>query len=155
VSVLAAVHAADGYPLLWPKDPPAWLTPVNLLNAWVAEDGAGVMGHVALCSAVGDAAAPLWSAASSLPPERLGVVAKLFVAPSARGRGVGATLLAHVCAEARIQRLGPVLEVLAHDQSAIALYERTGWRHVASVPTSWARTSDNQAMLLHYYLAPE
>jgi ribosomal protein S18 acetylase RimI-like enzyme len=86
------------------------------------------------------------------------VVARLFVAPSARGRGGGATLLAHACAEAGRRGLRPVLEVLAHNQGAIALYERTGWRQVGSVEAPWARTSgrlsDDQA-LLRYYLAPE
>jgi GNAT superfamily N-acetyltransferase len=158
VEVLAAVHAADGYPLLWPADPAAWLTPTNLLRAWVAEDDGRLMGHVALCSAVGDAAAPLWSAASGLPPQRLGVVAKLFVAPSARGRGGGATLLAHACAEAGRRGLRPALEVLAHDKRAIALYERAGWRRVASVPAPWARPSDGQdddQAMARYYLAPD
>jgi GNAT superfamily N-acetyltransferase len=158
VDVLAAVHAADGYPLHWPADPPAWLTPMNLLSAWVAEDERDVLGHVALCGAVGDAAAPLWSAASHVPPERLAVVAKLFVALPARGRGVGATLLAQACAEAEGQGLRPALEVLGHDQRAIALYEATGWRRVASVAAPWARTRDehggDQAML-YYYLAPD
>src|SRR5262245_8767205 len=155
VEVLAAVHTADGYPLLWPADPSVWLTPANLRRAWVAEDDGHLVGHVALCNAVGDAAAPLWSAAFGLPPELLAVIAKLFVAPGARGRGVGAALLAHACAEAGRQGLRPALEVLAHDQNAIALYEGTGWRRMASVTASWARASDGQAMPLYYYLAPD
>ncbi len=158
VGVLASVHAADRYPLHWPAEPPAWLTPANLLSAWVADNEGGVFGHVALCSAVGDAAAPIWSAASNLPPEPLAVIAKLFVAPSARGRGAGAALLAHACAEAGLRCLRPALEVLAHDQSAIALYERVGWSRVASVAASWARTSNNQdggQAMLHYYLVPD
>jgi hypothetical protein len=69
VELLATVHAADGYPLLWPADPAAWLTPANVLHAWVAEDERAVMGHVVLCSAVRDAAAPLWCTAER-PPTR-------------------------------------------------------------------------------------
>jgi hypothetical protein len=68
VGVLAAVHAADSYPLHLPADPPAWLTPANLLSAWVADGEGSVFGHVALGSALGDAAAPIWSEASGLPP---------------------------------------------------------------------------------------
>lgn len=140
VELLASVHAADGYPLLWPTDPPAWLTPAKLLRAWVAEDERNVMGHMALCNAAGNAAAPLWSTASGLPPQRLTVVAKLFVAPGARGRG--GALLARVCAEAHPQGLRPALEVLEHNQRAIALYERVGWRRVASIkPPGRARVS--------------
>jgi GNAT superfamily N-acetyltransferase len=154
VEVLAAVHAADGYPLYWPADPPNWLTPNNLLVAWVAEDRRTLLGHVALCSAVGDAAAPLWSTASGLPPEQIAVVAKLFVAPSARGRGLGEALLVKACAEARRRGLLPALEVLDHDRGAIAFYERMGWHLVASAPALWARASGGQA-LLHYYIAPD
>ncbi len=153
VGVLADVHAADGYPLCWPADPPKWLAPDHLLAAWVAEYETAVSGHVALCSAVGDSAASLWSAASGLPPEHIAAVAKLFVAPSARGRGLGAALLAQACAEARLRGLLPALEVLDHDRGAIALYERTGWRHVASVPAPWARASGGPSSL-HYYRAP-
>ncbi|PWT78017.1 MAG: GNAT family N-acetyltransferase [Chloroflexi bacterium] len=155
VEVLVEVHAADDYPLLWPTDPSGWLSPANLLVAWVAEEKDGrLIGHVELCAAVGDPAASVWSAASGHPSERLVVVAKLFISPRARGRGLGASLLATACTEARRLELLPALEVLDHNRSAIALYERTGWRRVASVPAPWAQTAEGEAMLLHYYLAP-
>lgn len=154
VRLLAEVHAADGYPMYWPTDPAGWLTPENMLAAWVAEDEHGLIGHVALCSADGESAAPLWSEASGLSPEHLGVVAKLFGAPRARGRGVGAALLATVCAEASIRGLHPVLEVLDHDRGAIALYERMGWRLAGSAPALWAQSGSGHASLC-YYIAPD
>ena len=51
LTVLAAVHAADGYPMHWPADPYRWLNPNGLRQAWVAigrlSDGAeGIVGHV-------------------------------------------------------------------------------------------------------------
>jgi GNAT superfamily N-acetyltransferase len=156
VEVLADVHAMDGYPLLWPTDPRSWLSPANLLVAWVAEEEKSdlLVGHVELCAATGDPAASVWSTASSYPPERLAVIAKLFISPHARGRGLGASLLATAIAEARGLNLLPALEVLDHNRTAIALHERTGWRRVASVPAPWAQTAEGQAMWLHYYLAP-
>ena len=154
VALLADVHAADGYPMRWPTDPPAWLTPDTLLSAWVAEDESGMMGHVALCHAAGETAAPVWSAAAGLPPERIAAVARLFVTPRARGRGLGAVLLATACGAARERGLRPALEVLGHDRRAIALYERAGWRRVGSAATPWASASGGYAVL-HYYLAPE
>jgi ribosomal protein S18 acetylase RimI-like enzyme len=113
-----------------------------------------VIGHVALSSAVGDSAAPVWSAASGLPPERIAAVAKLFVAPAGRGRGLGALLLDQATAEARGRGLRPALEVLDHDREAMALYERAGWRQVGSAPAPWAVTSAGEPMQLHYFLAP-
>ena len=154
VALLAEVHAADGYPLLWPHDPGRWLAPENLLAAWVAVREDALIGHVALCGASGDAAAPIWSAASGLPADRIGVISKLFVAPGARGSGLGAALLAQACAEARARGLRPALDVLDHDQRAIALYERAGWQRVASAPVPWAHSSGGDGVL-HYYLSPE
>jgi GNAT superfamily N-acetyltransferase len=154
VAVLAVVHAADGYPLGWPADPAAWLTPAGLLAAWVAETGQQrVTGHVALCRAAGDEAA-VWSTASALPPERLAEVARLFVAPGARGQGVGAALLAEASAWARAHDLRPALQVLNHDHAAVALYERAGWHRVATGPTFPAPGSGAPVTLLSY-LAPE
>lgn len=154
VALLADVHAASGYPLLWPADPTKWLTSDNLLAAWVAVEENTVIGHVVLRGAEDQLSAPAWCAATGLAPQQLAAVAKLFVAPRARGRGVGAALLAAACAEARQRGLTPVLEVLDHDQSAIALYERLGWHRVASDPVPWAQ--DGAApMLLHAYVAPD
>jgi len=154
VGLLADVHTVDGYPLHWPAGPRNWLTPASLLTAWVAAHEDVLVGHVALCSAVGDTAAPVWSAACDLPPEHIAAIAKLFVAPSARGRGLGAPLLTQACGEARSRRLRPALEVLDHDGGAIALYERMRWRRIATAPAPWAQASDTP-VLLHYYIAPE
>ncbi|MEO7073973.1 MAG: GNAT family N-acetyltransferase [Ktedonobacterales bacterium] len=154
VRLLADVHAADGYPLRWPADPSRRLNPHNLLAAWVAEDEHAVIGHVALCSAVGEPSAPLWAAATGWPPEHIGVVARLFVAPSARRRGVGAALLAQVCDEAHSRGLQTALEVLDHDRSAIALYEGKGWRCIASVPNTRVPAGEEQAAMLRCYIAP-
>ncbi len=154
VALLAAVHAADGYPARWPADPHLWLAPQNLLGAWVAEDADGLAGHVVLWPAVGDPAAPVWSAASGLPADRLAAVSRLFVAPRARGRGLGAALLAVARAAADAHRLHPVLDVVDHDRRALALYERAGWRRVVSAPAPWA-LANGAHPLMHYYLAPE
>ncbi len=154
VRVLAEVHGANAYPMNWPADPEAWLTPENMLEAWVAVLEGTVAGHVALCTTAGESGAPIWEEASGLPADRIGVVAKLFVAPSARGSGLGRELVTMVCAEAREWGLHPALDVLDTDQGAVGLYERMGWRRVASVPVEWAK-ADGQRHALHYYLAPE
>jgi hypothetical protein len=69
VALLAEVHAADRYPLLWPADPRGWLAPPGLLDAWVAADD-GVVGHIALCSSNGEADAVVWRAACGLLAEQ-------------------------------------------------------------------------------------
>src|ERR1043165_2650935 len=112
VRVLATVHEQNAYPLNWPTDPPGWLTPQSLLAVWVAEGtGAeGIIGHIVLSrSEEGDAAAALWNRGPTA------VVNRLYVAPPARGRGVGAALIEQAVAEAEFRALHPVLDVVSTD----------------------------------------
>ncbi|MFE7761679.1 GNAT family N-acetyltransferase [Streptomyces sp. NPDC057438] len=136
--VLAEVHDRDGYPVDWPERPGAWLTPPSLLAAWVAQLDGRIAGHVGLArSGAGDAAPGLWSERTGVGADRTAVVSRLFVAPSARGRGLGASLLARAGAEARRRGLHPVLDVAASDTAAAALYERLGWEFLATVEQRW------------------
>jgi Ser/Thr protein kinase RdoA (MazF antagonist)/GNAT superfamily N-acetyltransferase len=141
VSALRAVHETDGYPMNWPEDPIAWLSPADGLQAWVAvTDDGGVAGHVMLQST---------STAS------VSAVARLFVAPRARGCGLGARLLDHVRQWAAERGIDLVLEVTAGERSsAIALYERTGWRRTGTEQASWTAPSGEPVLLYRYALPP-
>ncbi|MFF1925196.1 GNAT family N-acetyltransferase [Streptomyces sp. NPDC058221] len=148
VEALATVHEADRYPARWPADPAGWLTPDNLLEAWVALDGTDVLGHVALTRT--DRA---MAADAGLPTDELASVARLFATASARRRGVASALLAAAAKAAAARGLRLVLEVEDGGGAAVALYERAGWRRVGSRPGDW-RTADGRTALLHTYLAP-
>ncbi|MGW2270244.1 GNAT family N-acetyltransferase [Streptomyces yangpuensis] len=138
VRVLAEVHEQDGYPVNWPEQPGAWLTPSSLFASWVAELDGRVVGHVGLSwSSAGDAAPGLWSARAGVGVDATAVVSRLFVAPAARGHGVGALLMARAVAEARERGVHPVLDVVASDTAAAALYERLGWQLLATVEQQW------------------
>ncbi|MEV7021568.1 GNAT family N-acetyltransferase [Kitasatospora sp. NPDC093558] len=138
VRLLGDVRTTDGYPTDWPERPAAWLTPEGLLAAWVAEADDRVLGHVALSrSAPGDAAPVLWGHRTGARPELTAVVNRLYVAPAARGRGVGARLLANALTHARALGLHPVLDVLATDAGAVACYRRLGWTWLGSVDQQW------------------
>ncbi|MGP3735746.1 GNAT family N-acetyltransferase [Streptomyces sp. GDS52] len=129
--VLREVHEHDGYPVNWPGLPEAWLTTPSLVASWVAELHGRVAGHVVLSrSAAGDAAPGLWSARTGTGATA--VVSRLFVAPWARGHGIGALLMARAVTEAKDRGLHPVLDVVASDTAAAALYERLGWRLLAT-----------------------
>ncbi|MCK2215768.1 GNAT family N-acetyltransferase [Actinomadura sp. ATCC 31491] len=145
VQALAEVHPVDRYPVDWPDDPAAWLTPGGLRRAWVvtehrpaehrpAEDqdaGGVVLGHVAL---TGDLQ-----------------VTRLFVVPSARGRGVAGLLLEAARAAAGGRPLK--LEVSSEGEAAISLYERAGWRRTGSSRATWLNAAGEPA-LLHHYVSP-
>ena len=61
VALLGQVHEQDGYPLLWPTDPQAWLSAGKQLAAWVADQTGIISGHVALVRPREGAAASAWS----------------------------------------------------------------------------------------------
>lgn len=64
----------------------------------------------------------------------------LFVAPEARGRGVGTRLLAAIAEEARLRGYREVrLDVVEENARARALYERLGYRPVARHSTGLLR----------------
>ncbi|MEV8318062.1 GNAT family N-acetyltransferase [Streptomyces sp. NPDC059900] len=153
VEALAQVHAADGYPVNWPERAVDWLTGGSLAGAWVAELDGRVAGHVVLCRQGGDDVAPvLWSEREGVPDAGIAVVSRLFVAPWARGHGLGARLLARVVEEAGQLGLFPVLDVVESDTSATALYERTGWRFLGTGEQHW---SPGQTVIVRCYAAPE
>ncbi|WP_234311829.1 GNAT family N-acetyltransferase [Streptomyces griseus] len=151
VAVLAAVHEDDGYPMDWPARPADWLTPRSLLSAWVAELDGRVVGHVVLShSEEGDVAPGLWSARRP-GAGAAAVVNRLFVSPAARGRGIGAALMERAAREASARGLHPVLDVVATDTAATALYERLGWELLDVVEQLWG---PERAVSLRCYAAP-
>ncbi|MFB4315492.1 GNAT family N-acetyltransferase [Actinomadura sp. 21ATH] len=138
VRVLAEVHESDGYPVDWPRDPAGWLARPSLIGAWVAEPDGRIAGHVGLSRSTPDNAAPaLWSARTGAGIAATAMVSRLFVAPWARGRGIGALLMARASGEARDRGLHPVLDVVASDTAAAALYERLGWSLLDTVEQQW------------------
>ncbi len=133
VAVLAAVHLADRYPLNWPADPAGWLTPATTGHAWVAEIGASVAGHVLVAGTE---------------------VGRLFVAPTARRRGVAAGLLDTVRSWAAVRQVTLTLEIVDAPRSApaMALYERTGWQQSHTTTAPWITADGSPVRLRHYRL---
>ncbi|MFI1486170.1 GNAT family N-acetyltransferase [Streptomyces sp. NPDC020747] len=151
VAVLAAVHESDGYPVNWPDAPERWLTPPSLLTSWVAELDGRIVGHVGLSHSGPDDLAPgLWRTHRGTSTAATAVVSRLFVSPDARGHGIGALLMTEATREAARRALHPVLDVVATDKAAAALYERLGWHRLATVEQQWA---PDQMVSVHCYAA--
>lgn len=129
---LVRVHEANGYPVEGVSDPVGWLTPATLINAWVAELDGRVVGHVSLAAGDGEDAAKLWRKQSG-SEESLAALERLFVAPEARGQGLGDRLVQVAMEEADRLGLRLVLDVMTKDQAAIRLYERLGWIRIGEI----------------------
>ncbi|MCX5380112.1 GNAT family N-acetyltransferase [Streptomyces sp. NBC_00091] len=152
VRALAEVHRAAGYPVDWPGQPAGWLSPPALLDSWVAERDGRIAGHIGLCrSEPGDAAPGLWSLRTGMPVEGVAVISRLFVPPAERGHGTGALLMARAVGAARERALHPVLDVVASDTAAAALYERLGWSLLETVEQRWG---PNRVVAVRCYAAP-
>lgn len=151
IAALQRVHETDSYPSRWPDDPAGWLTPSGEQAAWVAVAGDGeIRGHVLLRR--GTSHTLPWMQAEQLHPDEVTYLGRLFVAPAGRGSGAGAALLAEALAFARASGWRAALEVAAEAEAAVRLYEREGWRRVATGPAAW-QNPQGEHPLMHVYLA--
>jgi GNAT superfamily N-acetyltransferase len=132
VGLLRQVHERDRYPLNWPADPVAFLTPADELATWVATRDAVVVGQVMLADAPAGVAE-----ATSIDAQGLVLLRQLFVAPAARGQRLGSRLLDVATAEASARGRRAALEVLSINVDAITLYERAGWTAVGRTSPQW------------------
>ncbi|WP_406319014.1 GNAT family N-acetyltransferase [Streptosporangium sp. NBC_01639] len=154
IDALASVHRSDRYPVDWPADPGRWLTPSDLLQAWVAVEGSDVVGHVGLSQLDAATLEPSLATAIGTPVGRVGSITRLFVTPQGRGHGHATHLLDVVRKEAANLGVTLMLDVSDEGHAAIALYERVGWRRVASAHADWLNTAGKRA-LVHYYVSPD
>lgn len=74
--------------------------------------------------------------------EATAVVSRLFVAPGARGHGLGAALMERATEEARRRGPHPVLDVVSSDRAAATPYARLGRRLPATVEQRWGADRD-------------
>lgn len=139
VEHLRATHARDAYPVRPQNVRAGWLTE-HRGPAWVADDGGAAVGHVAL----------------GVPPEEgaPAEVVRLFLAPAARGRGLATALLDHATAHARAAGRDIVLQVMAHNADAVALYERRGWRRTGQEDAAWAAEAGLPQVTTYWYAPP-
>jgi GNAT superfamily N-acetyltransferase len=146
------VHGADRYPRYLPADIAAFLAPSGAYGCWVAEQGGTVVGHAALTARSLPATMTTAAAALGRTEDQLAVVARLFVAPRARGAGAGRMLLGAATGEAARRGLRPVLDVDTELAAAIALYESAGWARAGTITVRW---SDGRTLTEYVYLGPE
>lgn len=137
--IIEQTREEDGYPPHWPENLATLFGGLNELWSSVAGEDAPI-GHVALHRRSSREVMDLASEATGLIPAELAVVARLFVRSDVRHRGLGSKLLDAAVAEARRSRLQPILDVWTELHTAIALYEKAGWRRVGTVTLRFGST---------------
>ena len=132
------------------------MVPPRQRRGWVAvvrrPGRAEIVGHVAIDPSASDPAIGVASETTGLPVDSLAVIARTFVVPNQRRRGLGSALLATAVESARAEGLRAVLNVLESDRAAIALYEHLGWRR-----TGWLMLVPRHGEPLpsYVYVSPE
>lgn len=127
-AILVDVHETDGYPVEGVSNPREWLQLPDPIGQWTALLDDEPVGHVALIRPQSDDGAPaLLADRDGVPFSQIGLLARLFVAPSARRHSLAKQLVRVVDAEARSLGLHLALDVMNKDHAAIALYETLGW----------------------------
>jgi GNAT superfamily N-acetyltransferase len=132
-ALLREVYALDGYPVEGVDDAPGWMYPPGMMAAWVAEVHGRLLGHATVCEpGEGDAAVSMIVAQTGVAESEIAVLARLFVGPSARGRGAGGMLIGAVFDYATDKKMRVVFDVMEKDRSAINMYERKGCAFLGS-----------------------
>lgn len=152
VGLAQAVHELDGYPRYLSGPLRDFIASPEAMAAWVAEVESEVVGHVALHPQSSRDTTAFAMSVTGLDSEHLVFVARLLVAPRARGRGLGQALLATAARDAVQRRLRPLLDVGTDHGPAIALYERCGWVRIGTLRV---RFGHGGALDEHVYLLPD
>ena len=137
--LLERQQPASRYPFVWPFPGGAesFLVRDGELASWVAEAADGtLLGHVVVTHADGGVEGRLWSEAVGAPVEELRCVSVLFTDPGYAGSGVGSALLEHATRAAAADGW-PVLDVVASAERPVRLYQRRGWRIIATISAPW------------------
>jgi ribosomal protein S18 acetylase RimI-like enzyme len=148
---LVKVHERDGYPVEGVGEPESWLTPPDLLKAWVAELDGRIVGHVALSHPSGEDAVALWQEQSGASESEVAVLARLFVAPEARRMALGRRLTQAAMEYATEEDLRLVLDVMTKDTSAMRLYEALGWQRIGTSKHAYGEGQQTDAIC---YVSP-
>ncbi|KAI0407583.1 acyl-CoA N-acyltransferase [Xylaria palmicola] len=143
VDIMRAVYRDSGYPVGGVDNALEGLRKDD--RAWVAEEADGsVVGHVAMNGAI-ETCPNVARWLDEHPRDNAAMLARLFVRPGSRKRGVATRLVRAVEDEARGQGRRLLILALVKDQDAIRLYQRLGWEHYTTTTFRWGEGNEMDA----------
>lgn len=143
LDILARQQDETQYPFRWPPDrgPEHFLRRPSEIEAWVAEIGGRVVGHVAIQSVAGDELGQMWAAAHGVLIKELRCISVLYADRRLVRRGIGSALLERATQRALADGGAPVLDVVAGHLDAVSLYLSRGWHEVGRFRPEWLPAS--------------
>ncbi len=150
IDILAGQQAETQYPFRWPPDhgPEQFLRRPGEIEAWVAELGGTVVGHVAIQAVTDDDLGQMWAAAHGVPIGQLRCISVLFADRRLFRRGIGSALLARATERALADGGAPVLDVVAGHLNAVSLYLSQGWHEVGRFRPEWLPPSEEPVRVM-------
>lgn len=123
-----------------------WLERPSYVHRLVAIDDSRILGHVGLASPDGNRSFEQWRMACNDGQDLL-VVTRLLVNPASRMLGLATHLMKHAHHISAQNNATPVLDVIASNHAARALYNALGYRYIGNAPyTSMNGTSMEKAL---------
>ncbi|MEO6887334.1 MAG: GNAT family N-acetyltransferase [Jatrophihabitantaceae bacterium] len=150
IDILARQQAETQYPFRWPPDhaPEHFLRRSSEREAWVAELGGHVVGHVAIQSVAGDELGKMWATAHGVPITELRCISVLYADRRLSRRGIGSALLARATQRALADGGAPVLDVVAGHLEPVNLYLRRGWQEIGRFRPEWLPESEEPVLAM-------
>ena len=161
VELADAVRAVDRWPPHQVGTTEEFVVGPLPLAALVAESDHAVIGHVAIHERSAESVMAVAEDVLRVEREQLAVVARLFVDPRLRRRGVGGALLAAAVERVTASERIAILDVWEELDEAIGLYERNGWSRLGSVTFTFQEACGpgclhpGSSLRSHVYAAPD
>jgi len=148
-TLLEKQRPVTGYPEIWPLPFPvqSFIERKNEADAWVAEIGGEVVGHIALGHVkvprdsetdVGETEARIWAGAYKTTDfASLRCIGVLFTDSDRPKTGIGAALVKAAIQSCRDDNTLPVLECIKEKTHNVEYYRRRGWVIVGEAIAPW------------------
>jgi GNAT superfamily N-acetyltransferase len=146
VRLVDEARRLDGWPPHLAGATRAFLAGSVPLAALVADETGPAVGHVVVQEHAAPEVTALASDALAVEEDALAVVARLFVDPAVRRRGIGRGLLRGALEAAAAAGRHPIVDVWTGLDGAVRLYESEGWARLGLVVSGFTSPCSEECL---------